>query len=400
MSDPATPTVRLKKGREKSVVRHHPWIFSGAVSRFEGEPEAGDVVRVMNSDGGFLAWGYFNRESQLQVRVLDRDPSSVIDAAWWRRRLDLAIQRRGRLAELEATNMYRLVHAEADGLPGLIVDRYGDYLVMQSLTAGIERVKPLLGELLGELCQPRGIYERSDSDVRRMEGLSAAAGPVAGETPPKTIEAKEGGVKFLVDVESGHKTGFYLDQRANRRAVARHAGGRSVLDLFSYSGGFGLYALSAGARSVTMVDSSAGALALARQNAELNGLATGDLEFVEANAFDLVRSYRDAAKRYDLIVVDPPKFAQTRAQAAKAERAYKDINLVAMKLLSPGGLLATFSCSGAVGPEDFSRVIAWSSLDAGRDLQIIERLSQGCDHPVNPLFPESQYLTGLICSVS
>ncbi len=400
MSDSATPTVRLKKGREKSVVRRHPWIFSGAVSRLEGEPGPGDVVRVMSADGAFLAWGYFNRESQLQVRVLDRGPSTVIDDGWWRHRLDLAIQRRKGLPGLEATNMCRLVHAEADGLPGLIVDRYGDFLVVQSLTAGIERVKPLLGELLGELCKPRGIYERSDSDGRRMEGLSPAAGPVAGETPPKTIEAHEGGVKFVVDVESGHKTGFYLDQRDNRRAVARYAGGRSVLDLFSYSGGFGLYALAAGARSATIVDSSAGALALARQNAELNGLATGDIEFVEGNAFDLVRSYRDAAKHYDLIIVDPPKFAQTRAQASKAERAYKDINLVAMKLLSPGGILATFSCSGAVGAENFSRVIAWSSLDAGRDLQIIERLSQACDHPVNPLFPESQYLTGLICRVS
>ncbi|MFQ5512172.1 MAG: class I SAM-dependent rRNA methyltransferase [Candidatus Krumholzibacteriia bacterium] len=391
--------VGLKKGREKSVLRRHPWVFSGAISNIEGDPAAGDVVRVNDHAGAFLAWGYFNPASQIQVRLLDGAESARIDDAWWRRRLEQAIDRRRQPPGPGETNMYRLVHAEADGLPGFVVDRYGGYLVLQALTAGIERVKPLLCGLLGELLKPEGIFERSDGDGRRLEGLAAVTGSLSGTSPPPALEVDEGGLRFLVDIASGHKTGFYIDQRENRRSVARYARGRNVLDLFCYSGGFGIHALSAGAGSVTMVDSSSDALALARRNVELNAGTDAPAELVEGNAFNIVRTYRDAARTFDMIVVDPPRFAQTRAQAAKAERAYKDINLVAVKLLSPGGILATFSCSGAVGFESFSRVVAWSSLDAGRNLQIVERLAQSCDHPVNPLFPESEYLTGLVCRV-
>lgn len=393
------PTVRLKKNRERSLRRRHPWIFSGAIERVDGNPAAGDVVRVVDHSGAFAAWGYFNDQSQIRVRILEWREDAPIDDDWWRRRLQRAVGARAKLPSLGETNACRLVYAEADRLPGLIVDRYADYLIVQVLTAGIERVKPALFEMLGDLLQPAGIYERSDADTRSIEGLPTVTGVVSGESPPEHVVIEEGPFTFFVDALGGQKTGFYLDQRDNRRSVARYADGKDVLDLFSYSGAFSVHALGAGARSVTLIDSSTPALDVARQNAERNGFAADRLEMITGNAFDITRTFRDAGRTFGVIVCDPPKLAQTRSQVPKAERAYKDINLHAMKLLEADGILATFSCSGAIGPSDFSRIVAWAAIDAKRDLQVLHKLDQASDHPIDPCFPESEYLNGLVCRV-
>jgi 23S rRNA (cytosine1962-C5)-methyltransferase len=364
-----------------------------------GSPEPGDVVRVLDAKGDFLAWGYFNPASKIHVRVLDWRESARIDSDWWRDRLGRAIGMRRVLPSLGDAEAYRLVYSEADGIPGLIVDRYGEFLVTQLLTAGVERVRPVLLDLLNDIAKPSGIYDRSDVEFRELEGLAAVAGAASGEAPPDWVEIREGRSKFLVDVKRGHKTGFYLDQRENRRAVSSYAPGREVLDLFAYTGAFGVAACGEDARRVTSIESSSDSIEVARRNFQLNGIASDCAEFVHGSAFDVIRTYRDQGRRFGMVVCDPPKFAHTKAQLPKAERAYKDINLLAMKVLEEDGILATFSCSGAVSAEQFSRVIAWAAIDAGRDIQIIQRLSQSADHPINPCFPESEYLKGLVCRV-
>jgi 23S rRNA (cytosine1962-C5)-methyltransferase len=391
--------VTLKKNRERSLRRRHPWIFSGAIASVEGAPNAGDIVRVLDHAGNTVAWGYYNAQSQIQVRVLDWQPEAVVDEDWWHARLKRAIEWRRALPMLRDADAVRLVYAEADGLPGLIVDRYGDTVVVQALTAGIERVKPILSEMLVELAQPRCLYERSDADARKIEGLPPATGPLHGDAPARLIEINEGKCRFLVDVAAGHKTGFYLDQRENRAAVSCYAQSRTLLDLFSYSGGFAVHALRNGAERATLVESSPAALELERRHAAINDIEAERLEMVGGNVFDVVRAYRGTGRTFDMVVCDPPKFAPTRQQLPKAERAYKDVNLMAMRLLEPGGILVTFSCSGALSVEEFSRIIAWASLDAGRDVQILQRLAQASDHPVDPRFPESEYLKGLVCRV-
>ena len=293
----------------------------------------------------------------------------------------------------------RLVFSEADGLPGLVVDRYGDYLVTQFLTAGMERLRALVLELLDEICKPTGIYDRSDTDSRHLEGLPVLAGTVAGETPPDLVEFAEGPQRFVVDIKRGHKTGFYLDQKVSRGVVASYATAGEALDLFSYTGAFAVTLMTRGVQRITCVESSSEALLVCRQNLELNGIQPDRVELVEDNVFDVVRKYRDSDKVFDLIVCDPPKFASTKAQVPGAERAYKDVNLQAMRILAPGGLLATFSCSAAVSVEHFARIIAWASIDAKRDAQILQWLHQSPDHPSNPCFPESEYLKGIVCRV-
>jgi 23S rRNA (cytosine1962-C5)-methyltransferase len=321
-----------------------------------------------------------------------------LDAGFWRSRLQHAVAARD-----PARSACRLVHAESDGLPGLIVDRYGSWLVLQALTLGIERRKEALAADLLALTGARGIYERSDGESRAKEGLESECRLLAGEEPPDPIEIEEpstnGNLRFLVDVRRGHKTGFYLDQAENRRRIAAYCEGAVVLNLFAYTGAVACHALRAGARRVINVDSSRAALDLAARNLELNGCAANGEDLVEADVPSFLRRCREQRERFDVIVTDPPKFAQSQSQVEKAARAYKDINLIAMQLLRPGGILATFSCSGLVSADLFQKILFGASCDAGRDSHIIERLGQPADHPVRLSFPEGEYLKGLVCRI-
>jgi 23S rRNA (cytosine1962-C5)-methyltransferase len=391
--------VILKPGKDRPVRGRHPWVFSGAIQRVEGKALDGSVVEVQAADGRWLARGYLNRRSQITVRLLTWDAGEAIDDDFWARRLRRAIAARQKLVDEAKTTAYRLVYAESDGLPGLIVDRYGDFLVLQSLTLGIEQQKPLLVRLLTDLLHPRGIYERSDVEVRRKEGLPEAAGVLFGEAPPDLLEVTENGRRFLVDVQHGHKTGFYLDQRENRRRVAAYCHGAEVLDAFAYTGGFGVYVATVEARRMVSVEASEEALGLAQRNFALNSLDVATHEFVLGDVFEVLRGYRQAGRQFDVVILDPPKFAAAAGQVAGALRGYKDVNLLGMQVLRPGGVLATFSCSGLIGADLFQQVVWEASVDAARDVQIIERLAQAADHPVLLSFPEGEYLKGLICRV-
>jgi 23S rRNA (cytosine1962-C5)-methyltransferase len=387
--------VRLKVDREKSILRRHPWVFSGAVAQVQGSPADGDTVKVVDDTGNFLAWGAYSAGSQIRVRIWSRDAGQSIDAAFFRSRLLQAIAARQALGLESQSDALRLVHGESDGLPGLVVDRYAAVLAVQFLSSGAERWRDVLTELLLELTGAQGIYERSDVDVRRLEGLVERRGLLCGVVPER-VQIMENGLKWWVDVAAGHKTGYYLDQRDNRARLRSLAAGREVLDCFTYTGGFALSALAGGAASVLAVDSSADALALGRQNLALNGLDAGRIDWQEGDVFQVLRGLRDRGRSFDLIVLDPPKFAPTAAQAQQAARGYKDINLLAFKLLRPGGLLFTFSCSGGIDAGLFQKIVAGAALDAGADAQIVDSLHQAADHPVSLHFPEGAYLKGLV----
>jgi len=391
--------VILKRGREKPVLNRHPWIFSGAIQRIEGEVADGEVVVVADCQGHFLARGYLNRRSQIAVRLLTWDESKAIETNFWRRRLERAFASRQALADDPSTDAYRLVNAESDLLPGLVLDRYGDYLVVQFLTLGIERWKAELVDLMADLLKPRGIYERSDVEVREKEGLAQVTGLLHGEEPPGLVEVTENGHRFLVDIKRGQKTGFYLDQRENRQKLTRYCPGKEVLNCFAYTGAFAVYAAVARAGRITNIESSVEALELARRNMALNGFADRDDEYVEGDVFQVLREYRDQRRTFDLIILDPPKFAYSQDQVESACRGYKDINLLAMQIIAPGGILFTFSCSGLVSPDLFQKVLFGASVDAGRNVQIVVKLSQASDHPILLTFPESEYLKGLVCRV-
>jgi 23S rRNA (cytosine1962-C5)-methyltransferase len=400
MADSAS--IILKPGREKSLLRRHPWVFSGAVSRVDGDPQLGQTVDVLSDKGQFLARGAYSPASQIRARVWTYDPAEKVDADLFRRRIQAALALREGLAPAQkggtqgGTDALRLVHAESDGLPGLIVDRYANHLVLQFLSTGAEFWRETTVELLAELTGVTNIYERSDADVRELEGLQPRTG-ILREQPPDRLTITENGIKFTVDIAGGHKTGFYLDQRHNRQRLRELASGRDVLDCFSYTGGFTLNALAGGAKSVLSVDSSVDALNLLRENISINGLPADRSATMEGDVFQLLRKFRDEARSFDLIVLDPPKFAPTAVQAEKAARGYKDINLLAFKLLRAGGILFTFSCSGGVEAALFQKIVAGAALDAGVDTSIVEYLSQDYDHPVNLNFPEGAYLKGLIC---
>jgi 23S rRNA (cytosine1962-C5)-methyltransferase len=396
----STGTVTLNRGREKPVVRRHPWIFSGAIDLAEGDP--GGLVDVRDSGGGFLARGYYNPRSQIAVRILTWDDSERIDTDWWRSRLETAIVARAAWAGREKLSAYRLVYAESDGLPGLIVDRYGEWLVLQSLTAGIEALKPTLVEHLVDLLHPKGVYERSDADVRGKEGLPNAVGVLWGDSPPDPLVIEEHGLKYLVDILGGHKTGFYLDQRDSRRWLidSRAADKAEVLNAFSYTGAFGACAASTGARRIVSIDSSQPALDMAQATMSLNGLEAVSAEYTCADVFQQLRVYRAEARAFDLIILDPPKFAHSGRDMEQAARGYKDINLLAFQLLKPGGSLLTFSCSGLVDADLFQKIVFAASLDAGRQAQIIGWFGHPPDHPVLLAFPEGRYLKGLVCRVA
>ncbi len=394
----------LKPGRDKPVRHRHPWLFSGAIGHIDGAPSPGEVVRVLAANGEFLSYAYINRQSQITLRNLSWNENETIDAEWWTRAIHNAFDRRLLLTSSTATNSYRLVHSEADGVPGLIVDRYADFLVCQFLTAGIERVRPVVVDALDQLLRPTCILDLSDNDIRKLEGLPESVGSLKGEAPTGPVEILENGFCYEVDVQGGQKTGFYLDQRPNRLKAAAYAQGRRVLDCFCYSGGFTLPILSASPLEVVCLDSSAAALQhlqtnLQRLKTYRPSVADGNVEIHCVNVFEELRKFRDQSRQFDMIVLDPPKLAASQSQVARAMRAYKDLNLLAMKLLSPGGVLVTFSCSGAVSRAAFQDVMGWAATDAKRRVQIIEQLSQGEDHPVLVSFPESEYLKGLICRV-
>jgi 23S rRNA (cytosine1962-C5)-methyltransferase len=391
----ANPAITLKEGRERSLQRRHPWIFSGAVECIDGAPASGDTLPVRDTEGSFLAWAAYNADSQITARVWSWTESDVIDKDFFRRRISDALAARRTLGIERDSNGVRLIHGESDGLPGLIVDKYGDVLVMQLGSSGPEHWRETFADILQEICSPVCIYERSDSDGRELEGLSKRCGIVRGTLPEK-VEVRENGLRFAVDIATGQKTGYYLDQRDNRALTGTLAADRDVLNCFCYTGGFSIYALRGGAKSVLSIDSSQEALQLAQANVELNGLDSSRAEWQCADVFEALRKLRDQNRKFDLIVLDPPKFAPTAAFAEKASRAYKDINLLGFKLLRPGGLLFTYSCSGGISDDLFQKIIAGAALDAGVDAQIVKKLHAAADHPVLLSFPEGAYLKGLL----
>lgn len=390
------PVLALKPGREKSLLRRHPWIFSGAVESLDGDPRPGDSVEVRSHEGLFLAWAAYSPASQIRARVWSFEPTEVPGPALFRRRIEAAIGLRRALLPSDAGGATRLVYGESDGLPGLIVDRYAGLLVVQFLAAGPERWREALVALLAELTGCSRIYERSDSEVRELEGLGRRSGALRSEAPSGAVSITEHGLHFLVDVAAGQKTGFFLDQRVNRRRIRALCAGRDVLDCFCYSGGFSLAALAGGARHVVAVDSSPAALALGRRNLEANGLDPRRTEWIEADVFRYLREAHARGAGFDAIVLDPPKFAPTQRHTLAASRAYKDINLFAFRLLRPGGLLATFSCSGGIPADLFQKIVAGAAADAGVSAIIVERFQAAGDHPLLLEFPEGEYLKGLL----
>jgi 23S rRNA (cytosine1962-C5)-methyltransferase len=384
----------LKKGRDKSLRRRHPWLFSGAVEK--GGGTAGETLEVRDAAGKVLAHAAYSPKSQIRARVWTFDPAEAVDAGFFRSRIQKALVLRDALPAAKHTNALRLVNGESDGLPGLVVDRYADVLVAQFLAAGVERWREPLLDCLMELTGCEALYERSDAEVRKLEGLPPRVGFARGNRNAARCPITEYGLNFRVDVEQGQKTGFFLDQRENRQRVRALAAGREVLDGFSYTGGFSISALAGGAKHVTAIESSAPALEVAKENLAANPLDASKVEFVQADVFSRLRTLRDQNAKFDLIILDPPKFAPTAAQVKKAARAYKDINLWALKLLAPGGMLATFSCSGAVPPDLFQSIVAGAALDAGGDVKIIERFGAAADHPIAIEFPEGEYLKGLL----
>jgi 23S rRNA (cytosine1962-C5)-methyltransferase len=385
------PTLHLKPGKEKSLLRRHPWIYANAIDRASGGPASGDTVRVLGADGRFLAWAAFSPTSALRARAWSFTEAEHPDAAFIAARVAAAVARReGLQAQTEAI---RLVFGEADALPGLVVDRYRDQLVVQFLAAGVEHWRDVIVAALREVTGCEAVYERSDAAAREREGLVAREGVLHGDLPA-TLAVSEHGVRYEVDVITGHKTGFYIDQRDSRRLVGEYAQGRRVLNCFCYTGGFTLAARLGGAVEAVSVDSSAEALAVAARNEQLNGLAPST--WLQANVFDALKNLLAEGRQFDLIVLDPPKFAPSVQHLDRAARAYKEINLKALRLLAPGGLLFTFSCSGAVSVDLFQKIVAGAVFDARTDMQMLRRLAAGVDHPMSMTHPEGEYLKGLM----
>jgi 23S rRNA (cytosine1962-C5)-methyltransferase len=407
-------TLILHPGKEKSVLRRHPWLFSGAVAQLDGRARPGDTVDVVSHEGRPLGRAAWSPASQIRARIWSFDAAESIDHAFFKRRVAASVARRNALPELAGQQGLRLIHAESDGLPGVIADRYGDTVVLQLTTAGADKWRGAIADSLLKATGCARIYERSDVEVRKLEGLEAVTGwlrntplppgggGAGGEGEPLVIV--ENGIRMAVDIVGGHKTGFYLDQRENRRRVAELARGRRVLNCFCYTAGFSLQALAGGSREVVSVDSSGPALATAQRNLALNPqLDAARAIWREADVFAELRSLRAAGERFDLVILDPPKFANTAAHAERAARAYKDINLLGLQLLAAGGLLMTYSCSGGIGAELFARILAGAALDAGgstkMSARIVQHLHGAADHPVDLAFPEGDYLKGLLLQV-
>ncbi len=384
-------SLHLKADRDRSLKRGHPWILSGAVAKIDGDPQPGDTIRIIAANGTELATASYSPFSALRARVWSFDPNVEITAGFIAETINKAVAQRN--SDPELTHTCRLIFGDADGLPGLTVDRYGEVAVMEINSVGIERWRDAVVSTLMKVEGITCVYERSEGADREREGLTPRNGLAAGVLPAK-IYAVEGNEKYIVNVEEGHKTGFYIDQRDSRKLVASLAPGLRVLNVFGYTGSFGIVAAKNGAASVTTVESSGPALELAKQNAELNGVDVG--EVIEGDAFEVLRRMRDRRAEFDLIILDPPKYSASAKHIERATRKYKDINLVGIKLLAPSGKLMTFSCSQSMDTDLFQKVVAGAAVDAKRDLRIIRRLGQPVDHPVHLHFPESEYLKGLL----
>jgi len=391
----------LLPGKERSAFKqHHPWLFAGSVGRLEGRARPGDTVEVLADNLRPLGRAAYSPSSQIRARFWTFDPEESIDDAFFKRRIAAAVAHRQALPELKGQQGLRLIHAESDGLPGIVADQYGDTVVVQLTSAGADKWRKAIVAGLVKATGCARIYERSDSDVRGLEGLEPTVGWLHGERPAGALSIDENGVQLAVDVVGGHKTGFYLDQRDNRAWLRSVAAGKDILNCFCYTGGFSLQALAGDAAHVLSIDSSGPALAQARANLALNPQLPADrAEWLEADVFQALRDFRKAGRTFDLIVLDPPKFAPSAAHADRAARAYKDINLLGFRLLRPGGLLMTYSCSGGIGLELFQKIVAGAALDAGREARIVRRLSGTADHPVALNFPEGEYLKGLLVQV-
>jgi 23S rRNA (cytosine1962-C5)-methyltransferase len=393
------PVLVLKPGRERSVCQGHPWIFSGAVDRLEGSPGAGDTVEIVDHHGNWLARAGYSPQSQISARVWTWESNQRVDGSFLRSRITRAYHSRDPL--LEDTNAVRRIYAENDGVPGLIVDQYGSVLVVQCLTAAIEKWKPDLIEILSSLPEITCVYERSDADARAKEGLDIKCGLLWGKEPPDRILIRERSWTFRVDIRSGHKTGFYLDQRDSRemlsQIVARYVRGGEALNCFSYTGAFAVVAAESGKLTVVNVDSSVAALSEINEHFKINHLPPENAVTQCGNVFEVLREFRDSSRMFDLVILDPPKLVQARKDLERAARGYKDLNWLAARILRPGGVLMTFSCSGLLGDDLFQKIVFSAILDAGRDAQILQRCHQPADHPIRLAFPEGRYLTGLVC---
>ena len=391
-------SVILQEGREKSLKRHHPWVFDGAVANVKGRCRSGDTVDVVAADGSWLGRGAYSPSSQIRVRIWTFDQQEIIDNAFFLRRIEQAWQLRQRLMLQANTNACRLVAAESDGLPGVTIDLYNSLAVLQLLSAGADKHRSKIVWALQKLLPEVAIFERSDVDVRIKEGLEPLIQPLHGDIPDE-VEIVEHGVKILVNPHTGHKTGFYLDQRENRLAASRYAEQASVLNCFSYTGTFACYALNGGASHVTNVDVSQPALDMASRHIELNGFAPEQCSQVKGDVFEVLRNYHSQQQQFDMVILDPPKFVDSKASLKRACRGYKDINMYGIHAVKPGGILLTFSCSGLMEQSLFQKIVADAALDAGRRVQIVEHLSQAPDHPVGLNYPEGYYLKGLVCVV-
>jgi 23S rRNA (cytosine1962-C5)-methyltransferase len=391
--------VILKKGKEKAALQRHPWIFSGAIDKVKGAPLNGEVVKVLAADKSFLAYGYYNAQSRVAVRLLEWEESNTVNTDWYQQKLKQSIAARSHVLKNENTNTCRLVFSEADYLPGLIVDKYANFLSLQILSAGIENVKTDIIAILRTELNPTGIFDKSDATARTHENLELSQGLLWGETPPEFIEVTENGVRYHINIADGQKSGFYCDQRDNRELMAAYTKDKDVLDCFCYSGGFTLNSLKNGAKHVTSIDSSALAIETLKHNLSLNGFTEDVQTSIQSDVNRQLRAFKEEGKKFDVIVLDPPKYAPSRSALDRAARAYKDLNRLGMLLLNPGGIMATYSCSGAVDLETFKQIIAWAALDAGKEVQIIKQFHQPEDHPVRISFPEGEYLKGLLIRV-
>jgi 23S rRNA (cytosine1962-C5)-methyltransferase len=391
-------SITLKVEREKSMLRRHPWIFEGAIEKTEGVIRSGDTVDILASDGTWLAKAAYSPESQIRARVWSFTKSEVIDNAFFKRKIEQALARKQEILKKHNTNAFRLIAAEADGLPGITIDVYVNVVVVQLLSTGAEKHRSKILWAILQLFPDAIVHERSDVDVRKKEGLTPLVQTLHGELPDSVI-IEENGVKICVDLINGHKTGFYLDQRENRRIAASYCDGKTVLNCFSFTGTFGLYALAAGATQIINVDASESALTLSAKNVSINGLDESKVTHLKRDVFELLREYKEAGTKFDVIVLDPPKFVSSKHNLSKASRGYKDINRLALSLLNENGTLLTFSCSGLMPQDLFQKIVADAALDAQRDVFFVQRLAQSEDHPVSGNFPEGYYLKGLVCKV-
>jgi len=391
--------VILKKGKEKAVLHCHPWVFSGAIEHVKGKPANGDIVKLVDAKGAFMAYGFYNDQSRVALRLLEWDEAAEVNEAWFREKVAVAVASRNSILVDGVTNTCRLIFSESDYLPGLIVDKYAGHLAVQVLTSGIEKMMPVIIDELQRLLNPESIFDKSDASSRGHEGLETINTALTLNHPPERVEVMENGIVYNINIAEGQKSGFYCDQRDNRKLVASHAKDKKVLDCFSYTGGFTLNCLKNGASSVTAVDSSQLAIDTLKENISLNNFDVASTTAIVSDVNKQLRTFKDVGETFDIVVLDPPKYAPSRSALDKAARAYKDLNRVGMLLLNPGGLLATFSCSGAMNMETFKQVLAWAALDAGKQVQFIHQFCQPEDHPVRSSFPEGEYLKGLLCRV-